>query len=799
MKNIYCLFTLLLGCFFLGQTIIVKDTLTNNPLGSVSVHDLDGKLLVVTDYSGKASLDKCKSESVQVSLEEYESIILNLTELDRDKSNIVFLKPKTFKLEAVIISGAKWQHSTQKTPEHIISLSSKDIKFSNSQTTADLLNSSGEVFIQKSQQGGGSPMIRGFATNRLQIVVDGIKMNNAIFRSGNIQNIIAIDPFTLSNVDVIAGPGSVLYGSDAIGGVMNFETKEIYPTEKFHLNGNIVSRYSSASNEKTAHASLMLSNKKWATFTSFSINDFDDLKMGSHGPKDYLRPEYVETVNNQDFIVENSNPKKQKHSGYQQKNVLQKVKFQPNDKFNIQYSFSFAETSNVPRYDRLTRYRNGELRSAEWYYGPQEWAVNALMLGFKNKNKVYDEFLSTISHQYFTESRHDRNLNAKKRRNRFEKVNVWSWDNNFIKSLNPKNKLFYGFDMNFNHVNSWANKENIETGEEHKIPSRYPNGSNWNQFGAYTKWLNKLSGTISLESGVRYSFINSTSSFNDDFYPFSFNNANYSTNNISGNIGASMKFPHKCRLNFHLATGFRAPNIDDISKIFDSEPGNVVVPNPDLKPERIYSVETGLSKSYGKILHISVNAYYSWLSNALIRRDYTLNGETHMIYDGELSQIQALQNASKAIVYGGNFSMELNLHKHFKFLGKINYTHGEEELEDGTMSSLRHSAPLFGSTSIMYEKKSVRLKLETLFNGKIEAEDLPISEQSKDYIYALNHDGLPYVPSWLILNFNSNVKLSDYVSLNLGIENIFDKRYRPYSSGISAPGRNFVISVQTLF
>jgi hemoglobin/transferrin/lactoferrin receptor protein len=94
----------------------------------------------------------------------------------------------------------------------------------NPQTSADLLANSGHVFVQKSQLGGGSPMIRGFSTNRVLITVDGIRLNNAIFRGGNVHNVISINPFNIEKTEIILGSGSVIYGSDAIGGVMNFYT-----------------------------------------------------------------------------------------------------------------------------------------------------------------------------------------------------------------------------------------------------------------------------------------------------------------------------------------------------------------------------------------------------------------------------------------------------------------------------------------------------------------------------------------------------------------------------------------------
>ena len=127
-------------------------------------------------------------------------------------------------MDEVVLSANKWEQRVSEVPNHILKISRSTILQNNPQTTADLLQQAGPVFVQKSQLGGGSPMIRGFATNRVLLVVDGVRMNNAIYRSGNLQNVISIDPLALENAEVILGPGSVIYGSDAIGGVMDFHT-----------------------------------------------------------------------------------------------------------------------------------------------------------------------------------------------------------------------------------------------------------------------------------------------------------------------------------------------------------------------------------------------------------------------------------------------------------------------------------------------------------------------------------------------------------------------------------------------
>ena len=169
-------------------------------------------------------------------------------------------------LSEVVISASKFPEKKLNIAQRIDVISSKYISRVNAQNTGDLLINTGNVFVQKSQQGGGSPMIRGFATNRVLINVDGVRMNNAIFRSGNVQNIISIDANSIQNTEVILGPGTVIYGSDAIGGVMDFHTlhPRLSTTNKMILRGSASVRYSSANKENTVHADVNAGWKKWA-------------------------------------------------------------------------------------------------------------------------------------------------------------------------------------------------------------------------------------------------------------------------------------------------------------------------------------------------------------------------------------------------------------------------------------------------------------------------------------------------------------------------------------------------------
>ncbi|MDX1701073.1 MAG: TonB-dependent receptor plug domain-containing protein, partial [Melioribacteraceae bacterium] len=181
---------------------------------------------IVTDLRGKANLAKFENnETIYFRHLSYQ--LLKTTKQDILKgTRRILLHPNTQNLNEIVVSASKFVQSKEEIPQKITSLDSKTIQFTNPQTSADLLENSGNVYIQKSQLGGGSPMIRGFSTNRLLISVDDVRMNNAIFRGGNLQNIISIDPFTVQNTEIILGSGSVIYGSDAIGVVMSFYTQK---------------------------------------------------------------------------------------------------------------------------------------------------------------------------------------------------------------------------------------------------------------------------------------------------------------------------------------------------------------------------------------------------------------------------------------------------------------------------------------------------------------------------------------------------------------------------------------------
>ena len=781
-----------------SQNLTIIDENNKPVIGASIFSDLSN--YETTDKNGNVSLDKfSRSDTLTIKQYGFKEEKLPKSKL---KNTLILLYDNEL-LDEVVISASKFSQKFREVPKKVTQINRSMIEFTNPMTSADLLERGGYVYIQKSQLGGGSPMIRGLSTNRLVLSVDGVRLNNAIFRSGNIHNVISISPMNIENTEVIMGSASVLYGSDAIGGVMNFYTKKAKLSNDSNPNIliNINSRYSSASNEKMYHIGFNYGLEKIAFLSSFSNSDFGDLTMGIHGPSDYLRPNYV-TQNSagDDVLVTNSKPRVQRNTGYSQTNFMQKVLYEPNEDLSIDIGIHFSKTGNIPRYDRLIRTNENEgLYYSEWYYGPQEWLlINSQLTYIPKETKFYDELKFGSSFQRFSESRNSRRFSDSFLKLREEELDIFSLNLDFFKKISENSNITYGLEMIENKVGSFAKSINISDLSETPISTRYPDNSSLNSLGLYINYKTKIIEDVFFQSGVRYSstVLKSDLSQNNIYYDFMYENTTLENGAFVGGIGLSWVRNIYNNWKFNINTAFRSPNIDDLAKVFDSEPGSVVVPNPDLKPERSFGLEFGGYFRTKNNIELDFSSYVTYLYNSFIRDDFTLsNGVSEIIYDGELSQIQALQNSSKSFIYGIEFGINMFLNKNFRIKSQHNLIAGYE-LDDLPFGMpVRHIPPNYGNFHLIYNNGDFTIDTYLNYNSKISFNNLAESERAKPYMYALDENGNPYSPSWMTFNVRSKYSFSKMLNINFTVENITNKLYRPYSSGISAPGLNFIFSL----
>lgn len=623
--RIILLLLLLVFQFFTSsaQEITVYDLQTQERIPGVSIRSNDGKTSLIADNQGRFRLEPFYNcDSVRLSYSSYRTKVYAVNDLK--KMSGVYLSDAVLPLSEMRVIANRSDKERLNVPGKVEKIDVKNSWIMAPQTSADLLESSGYVFVQKSQMAGGSPQIRGFGTNRVLIVVDGVRMNNAIFRSGNLQNIISIDPLSLEESEVIFGPGSVVFGSDAIGGVMDFETKKgIYSSDqegKLLVKNRMYQRYSSSSNELTSHYDLTLGKRKWRSYTALTFSRFSDLRTGQFGDSAFLRPSFqTGTIENQTNMA-NSDPTLQVGSGYQQFNLLHNVSVRPGEDHELLYGFQYARTGDAARYDRLIldEDENDTLDFFDWYYGPQVWMMHRLEFNSLRTKKLHDKLRLNLAYQRFEESRHDLRSGSTTYRRQFEQVDALSFNVDLVKTLDTNWTFRYGSEFVLNQIGSTAYREKLN-GEKMTINSRYPDGSLWYTAGVYWNGEYQLNKKWHFETGVRYSLFGMQAEFDTSLFAYPIVNTSSLNSALNGSVGVIYKSGSASHLYLNLSTGFRAPNIDDLGKVFDSEPGRVVVPNPSIRSEYAYNAETGFVQSIGQFLRLDGSFYYTYLDDALVR------------------------------------------------------------------------------------------------------------------------------------------------------------------------------------
>jgi hemoglobin/transferrin/lactoferrin receptor protein len=702
-------------------------------------------------------------------------------------------------LDEVVVSYSRWSQDRDEVPNRVERMSLRDSRLRNPQTAADMLAQSGAVFVQKSQQGGGSPMIRGFATNRVLIVVDGVRMNNAIYRSGNLQNVISVDALSLQRAEVVFGPGSLIYGSDAIGGVMDFHTLApvFADSTRRRVEGNALLRHATANGEETLHADLRYAGRRWAGVTSVTRSEFGDLRMGRRGGSDsYLRPEYLLRTGGVDSIFRNPDPRIQRFSGYDQLNVLQKVAFRAGERSELQYAFNYAGTGTVPRYDRLLQYRSGRLRFAEWDYGPMLLRMHSLTYTHNRKTAWYDGSRIVAAWQEYDESRIERARGSLVRNLQSEKVRAASLNWDAFRRFDSL-VLQYGVEGVHNGVGSTGALTRLDNGAVTPSASRYPDGSRWGTAGAYASLRRSFGGRWLLIGGLRYAINGLDARFDTTYIRFPFREARLRAGGLTGNFGVVLRPARGWKVTGSLSTGYRMPNVDDIGKLFESVPGVVTVPNPGLRPEYAWNLEAGVEYERAGVARVEAHVFHTRLDDAIVRRPSTFGGRDSLLFNGVMSRVEALQNASLARVWGMQISARWRPVRGLTWTVHANWTRGEEtdDLRD-IQVPLRHAPPFFGTGELRYVMGRFTFELSGMYHAEVRSDRMPPSEALKTDIYAKDGLGRPYCPAWHAFHLRGEYRAGERTFLVLGCENLTDRRYRPFSSGIVAPGRQLVVSVR---
>lgn len=826
MKSKIVIFVFFISVVSFGQQVKVYDKETGKVIKNATIFNNSKTISTTSNTSGMVDVSEFKSNEIIVfSHIAYATFSLKKSLLKK-QNFVVYLAKHSEQLDEIVLSVFKSEEKSGRIAEQIAVISQKEIQRISPQTSADLLAAIPGIKVQKSQFGGGSPVLRGMESNRVLLVVDGVRMNNAIYRKGHLQSSITVSPNLLDKTEVVFGPSSVIYGSDALGGVIHYYTKTPKLSDNNEVKSSFFTRYSSVNHETTNTVSAELSFEKWASFTAVSHSDFGDLKMGtnrSHGFTNWGKvTDYSE--NDEDLFYANptvnSDVNLQRNTGYNQTDVLQKFYIPLSLKTDLKVNIQYSTSSNIPRFDKLTELKGNELKFSEWSYGPQNRLLISTQFAINPDKNWLESGTITAAYQNLKESRIQRKFGSLERSYREEAVDVFSLNGDFNVSLAKKRNLGYGFEFSYNDVASNSFGKEITTSEnsvtgfsnDFAVQSRYPDGgSSYFNTAFYVDYRQDVTSKSTLNTGIRATHTLLKAKWIDQTF-IVLPTSDFSVNNqsITATIGYVYKPNKNWQLNSVISSGFRSPNIDDVGKIREKS-GKLTVPNTELGPEFAYNFEVGVQKYFNqRKFRLGLNAYYTIIDQAIIRAPYFYpNGNNTITYDGDVydsakNEILSNQNLGQAYITGFTASYLGKLNKNWNTSGSLTYTKGhtfdKDWVTSGPLSSI---PPLFGRFGVSYTKNKFEAGANLVFNTKKDIKDYNLVEGID------NHEQTPIIdenatddlnkyygtPSWITFGLNGKYTLNENLALQAMISNLFDEHYKEFASGVSAPGRNLSVSL----
>ncbi|HYE18358.1 MAG TPA: TonB-dependent receptor [Tepidisphaeraceae bacterium] len=666
--------------------------------------------------------------------------------------------PSSLTLDRVVVTPGRGSSVNLQTPYATDVVSGSTIEQKNFRTVPEALQEIPGVLVQKTSHGQGSPFIRGFTGFRTLFLIDGIRLNNSTFREGPNQYWATVDPLSLDRLEVVKGPASALYGSDAIGGTVNAITKDPWTYGSgWQHGGNLYLRGASAERSFAAHPELSLTNgDKLGVIVSGSYKDFGDLQGG----RDTGR---------------------QDNTAYDEGGIDFKLEYFFNPDTKLVVANQYYRQNNVPRTHSTIfaePFEGSAVGTDRRRDLDQERMLTYAQLHAENvKGTFFDSFHGSVSwhRQYEGEDRIRGNGNRS-----VDEVNVGTLGVSAQFTSNTAiGKLTYGVEYYRDNVSSRSTSNTIQ--------GPVADDATYDLLGVFVQDEITLAPQWRLTLGGRYTYarvdagsvLDTTTgdpiSIEDDWSA------------LVGNARLTyLADPKHWSVYTGVAQGFRAPNLSDLSRLDIARSGEQEVPTPGLDPEYYTSFELG-TKYENPQFSLQAAYFYTLISDQIVRRPTDLTND-----DG--NTIVVKENAGDGYVQGIELGMAWRFHPDWTAFGTVAWQDGEI---DGfpTSADLKRKEPvsrLLPITALLglrYEP-SRKLFVEATILHAHAQDDLSSGDQRDTQ--RIPPGG---TPSYTTLNLRAGYRVNRNFAINAGIENLLDEDYRTHGSGTNSAGRNFLLSM----
>jgi outer membrane receptor protein involved in Fe transport len=652
--------------------------------------------------------------------------------------------------ESIIVTASRKKQSIENMSTAVSVITKEDLKTKNNTLLPDLLKGEAGIYIQQTTPGQGIPIIRGLKGSENVHLIDGMRLNTAFFRNSPNQYMALVDPFMTEQIEVIRGPASVLYGGDALGGVVNVisHTPEFFG-EEWENQGSLFISYDTADEKTLSHLEWDFGNEKIATTFGLSYQDIG-----------------IRTIGGGDEIP---------FTSYSSKAFNNKWVFNLNEEQKINFTYQYLNQPSTPRVDDLIAgYGQTEPDSSMFLFAPNERQFAHLAFINDKATSLYDASEYHLAWQRIKDHRNKSNFDSENIDTEQNESSLLSFQSSFNKKLSSINDITYGLDYYHDTISSA--KQRLSDGVQFDRESRFPDDSTMRHIGVFADMTHYFESQ-ELVFGLRYSD-----------YAIDLNNSEVANDtldltDLTWHLGWLKHVNENNNIYSNLGRGFRPPNIFDLGQVGERPGNRYNIINTDVEPETVHTLDFGWRHFTNK-WNIDMAVFYSKYD------DKIASVETGDLTDSGQIIVQS-QNLNNVILYGFESSFKYQANADSEFKAVINYTWGEED--SGTeVEPADRIPPLNGLIS--YERQ---LNDKWSINPKIvfsDTQDRLSSRDSRDPRINPNGTG-----GFTTYNFYANLKVSDKSDLRFGLENIFDKKYREHGSGLDATGRNVHISFNQEF
>ena len=631
-----------------------------------------------------------------------------------------------------------------------LSLVDRDAVLSQKLTT-DALSAKVGIYLQQTTPGQGAAIIRGLKGSAILHLVDGMPLSNAIFRSAPTPYLALVPTTAVERVEVIRGTPASLYGSQAVGGVIQIVSRVPgFESEETQFRRDLMLSFDTAELQKSIKGMLDVGNRRLAASLSGEYLSTGDRRIGG-GSR--ISP-----------------------SGYTSKAARFVLSAKPSDSRSWLFDLQFVEQPKTPRIDELVPgFGQTQPSSSEFSFSPSQ------RLFAHAQHTIGDALLGLDWHidaawQRIDDDRTTRDLAATTRRHESNRSDLYALSINAI-GKSSSTSWIVGVDLQTDEVLSARREEDIVTGVFTAVPSRFPSGSRIDQAALFGNIDWTVSSNHHISGGLRITDIRI------DVPNTPVNAAaTIDTQRLSGDLGWIFSFTDTWQLVANLGFGFRAPNIADLGTL-GNRPGNRFnIPNTNLREERVQQLDFGIRQH-------AENIRFELMIYALRFDDRITSVLTGDVTSDGRDIVQSV-NAAESSIHGAEAGLDIDISDNVRARAVLNYTWGRDTIGAEAPQPADRIPPLSGELGLQFD-----LNTQWTLDGwlTIAGEQDRLSDRDVRDV-RINPDG---TAGWAILGTQVSWTPNGAWTIDLIADNLLDKRYRVHGSGIDAPGRNFSIMIRT--